>query len=223
MDDEINLVDYIKIISKRKLLISCFIIFSVVFSYIQVIRVPKMYKAEVSFLSMGSSAGGLAAFAASSFGGGGAVGGTSIEEILKSRAMAKLIAQNNDLKKIIFKNKWDSKNNLWIGEEPTLDDVSSALKSGLESGDDKKIVAVSTDPEIAAIVANAYAKGLIAFLNQKAIGINLQVLDEAVPPQTPANKDIKTNIFVGALMGLFIGVLLAFFLEYFENIRIKSY
>lgn len=46
---------------------------------------------------------------------------------------------------------------------------------------------------------------------------NIQVIDRAVVPRSPSKPDKGRNIFLSMVMGLFIGVGLAFFREYFDN------
>ncbi len=46
---------------------------------------------------------------------------------------------------------------------------------------------------------------------------NVQVVDTAVVPRSPSRPDKKRNIMLGMVMGLFVGVGLAFFREYFDN------
>ncbi|OGC04183.1 hypothetical protein A2276_06200 [candidate division WOR-1 bacterium RIFOXYA12_FULL_43_27] len=222
MEDEINLMDYIRVIVKRKNLIIAFTIIGLFVGLIQGWRTPKMYKAEVTLLSMSSGMGGLAsALSGLSFlggGGGGSSDDVNIDIILKSRSLARSIAESSNLKRVIFAKKWDSQNNVWIGQEPTLDEFSSAIQSGLIGKKDNKITAQWSDPQVAADIANAYARGLTKFLNQKAMSVNLQILDEAVAPSRPYNKDTKKNVGMGGGVGLFIGAFLAFFLEYWGKI-----
>ncbi len=46
---------------------------------------------------------------------------------------------------------------------------------------------------------------------------NIQVLDHAEVPSSPYNPNAERNLLVAALMGLFLGVALAFFFEYLDN------
>lgn len=222
MDDEINIIDYLKIINKRKWIIILCVVIAVMFSFFQTISAKKMYKAEVTMLSLNSSIGGLTqALSSIPFtGGGGAIGSlNNIEFILKSKTLARQIAQHSDFKKIIFKQYWDSKNNVWKGKEPTIYDTAAALQGSIKSGSESKIEVIWDDPETAAIVANAYAKALIMFLNQKAININLQIMDEAEPQYTPYNKKTSINVVIGVVMGLFAGLFTIVIAECWDKLK----
>lgn len=220
MEDEINLMDYIRVIVKRKNLIIAFVVIGLFVGLIQGWRTPKMYKAEVTLLSMSSGMGGLAsALSGLSFVGGGG-DDKNITTILQSRALAKSIAEDNrHIKKLFFSKKWDNQNNQWIGEEPALNEFASALQSGFIEMKDDKLSAQWSDPQVAALIANAYARGLTKFLNQKAMSVNLQILDEAVAPPVPYNKNVREKMMFGGGGGLFVGILLIFFIE---NLNKKS-
>jgi len=222
MDDEINLLEYAKVIIKRKNIIIFFVVIFMLISFVKSIRAPKMYKAEVTLLSMSSDMGGLAlTISGLSLGGGGGLEEERIKAILKSRVFARFVAQENELKKIIFKDKWDTINNRWVENEPSLDQTIDALRSSIINATQNKIEAEYNDPETAALIANAYAKGLTKFLNAKAINLNLQVLDEALPAKFPYKPGVKSNVLISGFLGLFLGVFSVFVIEYWATFREK--
>jgi uncharacterized protein involved in exopolysaccharide biosynthesis len=45
------------------------------------------------------------------------------------------------------------------------------------------------------------------------------VVDEAVPPLQKSKPNVKTNTLIGLMLGLFIGVSLAFVLDYWEGLH----
>ena len=47
--------------------------------------------------------------------------------------------------------------------------------------------------------------------------INIHVLDQAVVPKSPAKPRVMRNIYLAALVGLFLGIGLAFLMEYMDN------
>lgn len=221
MDEEINILDYLRVINKRRNWIIILAVLFASFAHINSLKVIKMYSAEVTFLPLSSNFGGLAQ-ALSSFSTGGVdQSGGNVETILKSRSLAKEIVLKHDVKKFLFVSRWDDKAQSWIGPEPTIEESVPALQSALKIGDSSKIKTEWSDPEIAAKLANSYAFGLIEFLNQKAIQTNLKILDEAIPSQSPSNKKGKLSIMIGAFTGMFIGVFLAFGMDYYEKIKGK--
>lgn len=50
---------------------------------------------------------------------------------------------------------------------------------------------------------------------------NVKILDEAVLPEKPVSPNIKVNTILGVILGAFISILLATFLEIFDT-TIKS-
>ena len=46
---------------------------------------------------------------------------------------------------------------------------------------------------------------------------DVQVIDAAVVPENPVKPRIKLNIAIGAVLGMFLGVGLAFLLEFVDN------
>ncbi len=49
----------------------------------------------------------------------------------------------------------------------------------------------------------------------------VQVLDPAVPAEKKSRPSITLNMIVGGLVALFVGIFLAFFLEYLERVRLR--
>ncbi|HBG01085.1 MAG TPA: hypothetical protein DDW87_05870 [Firmicutes bacterium] len=46
---------------------------------------------------------------------------------------------------------------------------------------------------------------------------DVQIIDDAVLPETPVKPRVKLNIAIGIVLGLFLGVGLAFLLEFLDN------
>lgn len=178
--------------------------------------VPKQYQAEVTLLTMDKGLGGVASSMMSAFGSSSSQFSFPIQAILKSRSLAKNVIENEDLKTIVCQKNWDSEKKQWIGQEPDINTAASILNSAvkIEQKDLLSIIVTWNDPKIAAKLANDYAKNLIIYLNQKAIGANLQILDEALPPSNAlATSDRKSKVVVGLFIGFFAGVFIALLLE----------
>jgi len=50
----------------------------------------------------------------------------------------------------------------------------------------------------------------------------VQVLDAAIPAEMKSKPSITLNVIIGGLLALFVGIFLAFFLEYLERIRARQ-
>lgn len=84
-----------------------------------------------------------------------------------------------------------------------------------------QIRAESTIPAQAALIANSVAKDFIRQVVQIMKVENVQVVDPAIEPTAPIKPRPKLNMAVAGVLGLMVGVGLAFVLEYLDN-TVKS-
>lgn len=54
-------------------------------------------------------------------------------------------------------------------------------------------------------------------VNAQLVANNISVLDRAIPPIYPVSPNKRLNLVLGVLMGLFLGIATAFFLDYLDN------
>lgn len=223
MEDEINLLDYWRVIVKFKQIIIWTTILGGLLALIYGVRQPKMFKATTSIMVVESGAGGLSS-ALSSFGFGGGAGMSGgegkITPILKSNSLAKQVASNLDLNKYFPKMSEKISN-----ESEIIGSVAGSLRGAVEAKSAEGLLNVSINwpkPDEAAELANTYVKQLGVYLNSHALNVNFQVIDPAVPPRAPYNKNTKNNVMIGLLAGIFAGTLIAFLLEYREKIVHQS-
>ena len=156
-------------------------------------------------------------------GGGGATGGEGkLTPILKSRALAKEIAKNLDMG--LFFPKLES--NTQLSSEEKFSSMVGALSGAVEAKMGTsglfEISMTWSDPKIAAELANKYVEGLGRFLSSRALNINFQSIDPAVPPKSAFNRNTKQKALIGLAVGLFAGVFAAFFLEYINKLKIPT-
>lgn len=184
------------------------------------LRQPKLYKATATLMSVDGGGGGLmsALSAVPFFGGGGGSEGKLIP-ILKSYSLAQQVAQGADLQEY-FPRLAQNKD---LNDEQKLQSVAAALRGGVKPQNKDGLLHVSviwSDPEAAAKFANLYVKHLGKFLNQRSLNVNFHVIDSAVVPSASFNKrGAKKSVMIGAGIGLFCGVFLAFFFDYLQKIR----
>ncbi|MHB8926878.1 MAG: YveK family protein [Bacillota bacterium] len=84
-----------------------------------------------------------------------------------------------------------------------------------------QIRAESTIPAQAELIANAVAKDFIRQVVQIMKVENVQVVDPAIEPTAPVKPRPKLNMAVAGVLGIMVGVGLAFVLEYLDN-TVKS-
>ena len=172
-EDEINLLDYWRVIWKRWKIIAVIFLTSVVTAAIVSLRMTEIYQAKATIMPIESSGGQVSAALRSldslPFVGGlvPSIGGGKLVTVLKSRTMAEDVIQALDLIKILFEEPQD--------EPPSLQDAVRSLTGITEITDDKKgLISIAVeykDPEIAADIANQYPIELQRFLSENALSM----------------------------------------------------
>lgn len=223
MENEINLADLIKVVRKYSKLIVAIVIIAICFSFLYSKAQPGKYQASATILPLDSSTGSLAS-ALSIFGGSGpSASGARIIAVGKSRILAKSVIVELDLLKVIYKKRWDEATQNWKGNfTPSLEDAAGSISGQVEIKATKEgLLAVSftwDEPELAARIANTYVDKLADFINNRSLNVTFQKVDQALPPSAPFNKNTKKNILMAGVGSLFVGVLLAFLVDYIKNI-----
>lgn len=230
-DDEINLIELWNVIWRRKYLLIALFVVSVTVTMIVSMRMPKYYKSDTVVITSGSEAGGLgAALSAMPFAGAlaGAAGiqtpADKIMVILKSRTIADQIIKRFDLLKVFYDKEWDQAGGTWKNpaKHPLLEDAVKMLTTSVAKFSKSKEGAITIsvewkDPKLAADIANYYVSALTGFLNEKAINVTIQVVDRAVPAERKSRPKIALNMMLAGVTSGFIGVFIAFFMEYLSK------
>jgi tyrosine-protein kinase Etk/Wzc len=184
--DEINLLDYGKVIKKRRKIIFYVPSIAIIFAVIASLLMTPVYQAKTTLMAVESSQTGFA----SALGAlqnipflGGAVSGTmgktatdKLVSILNSRTVAETVIKKLDLIKVIFKKKWDEKKGVWETDKPPTMQAALQVLQGLVrvTNDRKGLIAISAEfeePKMAADIANEYTAALQKFLNENAISL----------------------------------------------------
>lgn len=199
-------------------------------------RMPKFFKSETVIISSSSDSGGLASALSSLPLAGmlGSVGGvqTSADKlmvVLKSRSTAEAVIRRFDLVKVLFDEKWDKEKNAWKNptDPPLMADAVKMLSTKVSKFSKNKEGAITIsvewkDPKLAAEMANYYVFALTEFLKDKSMNITIQTVDRAVPAERKSRPKIRQNMMLAGVTSLFIGVFIAFFLEYVAKQRKQS-
>ena len=176
-EDEINLLDYWRVIRKRWSIIAGIFGISVVTAAIISLFQPPIYQAKTTIMPVESSGGRLSGalqnlssipFVGGMLPGAGGASATKLVALLKSRTLAEDVIHSLGLINVLFK---DSK-----GKPPTLQDAVRSLTGITKITDDKKEGSISIsveykDPKIAADIANHYTTVLQRFINENTLSM----------------------------------------------------
>ncbi len=185
--DEINLLDYWRIIKKRRKVIFALFFLSVVAAAVISLLMTPIYQAKATLMPVESSQGRFSAALGTLqnlpfIGGavGGALGKTATDKIvtiLNSRTVAEDVIKKLDLIKILFKKSWDQEKGKWKNDKPpTMQDTLRVLQQGIvKVGDDRKgLISITVeyeDPNLAADIANKYTAVLHQFLSENTVSL----------------------------------------------------
>ena len=73
------------------------------------------------------------------------------------------------------------------------------------------------DPKLAAQIANYYIVALAEFMKDKSHVTTISIVDPAVPAERKSWPKTGQNMMLAGILSLFIGVLIAFFLEHLSK------
>ncbi|UCH07568.1 MAG: hypothetical protein JSV55_00795 [Deltaproteobacteria bacterium] len=176
-EDEINLLDYWRVIRKRWKIIAWIFGVAVVTAGIVSLLMTPIYRATTTLMPVESSGSQVSAalrnLTSLPFVGGmvPSIGGASADKlvaVLESRTVAEDVIRSLDLIKLFFQEDRD--------EPPTLQDAVRLLTDELTevTSDKKGLISVSVehkDPELAADIANHYTVALQDFLKENALSM----------------------------------------------------
>ncbi len=188
-DDEINLLDYWRILMRFKWLIVFSTVLAASISIAIALQTTPVYRAEATLATVGEEQssglaalsgqfGGLASLAGVNLGGGG---GKTEEAIatLESRIFSNAFIQEEQLMPILFADMWDAQTKTWLVENE--DEIPTELDAYKLFNDIRSITADKTsgmytlafewhDPVMAADWANKIVQRINAHQKQAAIG-----------------------------------------------------
>jgi uncharacterized protein involved in exopolysaccharide biosynthesis len=188
-EDEIDLLEYWRVIWKRRWLIIGVVFTAAVLAAGYSLTLPNIYRAEVVITQVGKKdsgsmslggLGGLASMAGISLGGGG--GNVEVNlAVLKSREFLWAFVKENKLKPVLFEEAWNAGSKSWVENEPTQWAVYRRMNSMVSASSNKKTGLVSvavewTDADLAATWANDLVARLNAHLRQEALERSKQTL-----------------------------------------------
>lgn len=211
-DEEINLLEYWRVLMKWKWLITALVLLAIISSVIFSLTKPNIYRAEAVLapIEKKDTGGGMTALLGQ-FNGLATMMGVSLGNgnnevnlaVLKSRAFIKQVVEENGLMHLLFQEQWDSEKNTWMvsdpGQEPTLWDAYRAINGILSVSTDRKsglttVAMEREDPEQAASWLRLFIETLNSHLKEEAIKeaeANIAYLNQLIE-ETPLLEMQKT-------------------------------
>lgn len=184
MENEINFIEYWRVIRKRKFVILLIVLLGTAATAVLTFRMPNVYKAQAVLMPVGGDKGGNLPVLVAQMGLEGMLGGLGgrssssqqLMTILKSRTFKERMIQNHGLLQVFYKNLWDERVKKWKTEDPKgvpkMEDAVNRLQSLVSFPDDADLVITinvrSEDPTFAADLANAYVKELTDYIKENA-------------------------------------------------------
>ena len=206
-NNEIDLIDYLKIIYRRRWIVLAIVIFGVVFSGIQSIRQPELYEASATFFPLTMSY---------NIQSQGQMSRPQLDitdmivAIFESRSMADRVIEQLDLKKL-----WSLK---------SMGAAEKALKNTTSTSFEQKGIirlSVSTaSAELSVKIANAYVDNLEYFNTQFDITSQrqiVQVIDRATVPDTRMPRSTVKKVITTGSIYFIVAICLIFLSDFIKR------
>jgi capsular polysaccharide biosynthesis protein len=226
IDDEIDLLEYMKVVIKYKKFLFGFVFFCLISCFLfNTFSAPRYHVRSTFFIPAESgSAGGALMGYAKMFGvggGGGNIGGY-VKSLVESKRMKYQVA--DDLVELVKKSSYgkDLK-----GEKP-MKETLGVLNLGkrFKMLEDKNgVFSISymfEDPDIAIKVIEQYLSNIVLFNKQLEITAQknvITILDEPEFPEHPSWPKKNFNYVLTLMSSGFFGVLLIFVFDYFRKLN----
>jgi len=203
MEETIELHELLSILLKRKWLIAIAVILCLIIGTVySVFFITPMYQSDTTLMVNGSK-GASVADIASSFDLGSINLSQKIVvtygEIVKSRIVLEQVIERLDLD---------------MTYTQLLNQITAQQVGSTEI---LKISVKNTDFESAAVIANTISDVFIKEVMRILKVNNVELIDVAIPMPSPINVKTVLNIAISLILGLMLGVFVAFALEYLDH------
>ena len=210
MNSENSIDNVAKAIIESRYMLVLFFTVSLAISLIFYFTTPKTYTAEATILPIASGAtGGIADFLAGTGIGMLANSETKANVIiiaLESQSLAENVIKTYDISDIIL-NKPKNEINSSLTSLAATKLRQSIIRTSITKNGSIKIIAIMSDPSVAANLVNTYVSQLAVFFNEKRISMNFNSIDTAAVPLTPSGPVLMVYLVKPILIALFLSIL----------------
>lgn len=206
--NEIDLIDYIKIVYKRWWMILIFVVISMFYTGITSLRQPKVYEATATFFPIKYQTSSTSTFAETQVGIE-----TLIISILESRKMADRVIEQLNLKRLWKTDSMDSARRA----------IRGIIKVTLEKNGIIKLSARTGSAELSARIANAHVDNLEHLNRELELGARrqiVQVIDRAVMPERRLPRETVKKTLRAGMVSFAFAVFLVFFIDFIQKSNI---
>ncbi len=203
--EEIDLVDYLKVLYKHWKMIIVIVFIGMVSAGLSSLNQPKLYEAKATFFPLEYEYPESFEVTKPSINMS-----NLIISILESREMADKVI--NQLK---LKEKWDTE-----GIVGTRKNLRGAISVNLEKNGLIALSVKAKASDLPAKIANAYVDNLDFFSKEIDIGPQkklVQVIDKAVVPEEGLGRQTKKKVAIAGFVVFMLAVFLAFFVEFVKK------
>lgn len=184
IEDEINLLDYWRVIVRWRKTIILIVVLITLSSALFSLFLPRIYQAKTTIMPLSAQQGtGLSQLISSGAGGGFNLFGDftarssspRLLALLKSQTLAEKVISKHNLMKALYPDLWDNENQKWKTNDtqkiPTVENGANNLLGQLSFTEHREtqlieVKAEMRDPKLAAEVINNYAKELAEYINK---------------------------------------------------------
>jgi capsular polysaccharide biosynthesis protein len=108
-----------------------------------------------------------------------------------------------------------------------LESTAASFAGGIEAKTNKdgllEVAYTGGDPEMPVKIVNSYISKLGDFINSRSLNATFQTIDPAVAPADLISKGrTMQKLLISALASAFVGIVLAFVIDYFKKMPFKS-
>jgi uncharacterized protein involved in exopolysaccharide biosynthesis len=204
-EEEVDLVDYLRMIIKNRVMIITFVFLSMIFAAVFSLLQVKMYEANATFFPMNIKEETAVTLMKPKI---------DIENlvisILESRKMADRIIEQLNLNMLWKKELMTDSRNI----------LKKTTKITLEKNGIIKLVVRNESAQLAANIANAYVDNLDYFNRELELGSQkqiVQLIDRAVVPERKIPRGTLKIVLLSAAISFFFAIFLALLIESFKR------
>ncbi|MFQ5586036.1 MAG: Wzz/FepE/Etk N-terminal domain-containing protein [Thermodesulfobacteriota bacterium] len=210
-EEEINLIDYWRVIWKRKALIVIVILISTISTAVKSLYMENIYQAQAVITPVGKKSGGGGLSSLMQQLGGlpgialpGSASATELVNLLNSKLLKKKIIEKNNLLPVFFHEQWDEEKKGWKEDRnghPTMWDGLRALEgmASVQNNAQDSTITISVDyydPEVSAQIVDYFLTALNEHMSgetRRVAESNKEYLEEQL--KNTSDPLIKRNIY----------------------------